>query len=65
MPKIVITDSSTMILFKKIDELNLLKKVYGKLIITPEVETYLNEPQNAHSLANYPQFLSKSLYEAH
>jgi predicted nucleic acid-binding protein len=37
MPKIVISDASTLILFDKIDELSLLQKVYGDLITTPEV----------------------------
>lgn len=37
MPKIVISDTSTLILFHKIDEFNLLKKVYGELITTPEI----------------------------
>lgn len=37
MPKIVISDASTLILFDKIDELSLLQKVYGELITTPEV----------------------------
>lgn len=37
MPKVVISDTSTLILFHKIDELNLLQKVYGELITTPEI----------------------------
>ena len=37
MPKVVISDTSTLILFQKIDEFDLLKKVYGNLITTPEV----------------------------
>lgn len=37
MPNIVISDASTLILFQKIDEFDLLEKVYGKLITTPEV----------------------------
>lgn len=37
MPKIVISDASTLILFDKIDEFNLLQKVYGKLLTTPEL----------------------------
>lgn len=34
MPKIVISDTSTLILFQKINEFNLLQKVYGELITT-------------------------------
>lgn len=37
MHKIVISDTSTLILFHKIDEFELLKKVYGELITTPEI----------------------------
>jgi predicted nucleic acid-binding protein len=37
MPKIVISDTSTLILFHKIDEFNLLQKVYGELFTTPEI----------------------------
>lgn len=37
MPKIVISDTSTLILFHKINEFNLLQKVYGELITTPEI----------------------------
>ena len=37
MPKIVISDTSTLILFHKIEEFSLLQKVYGELITTPEI----------------------------
>jgi predicted nucleic acid-binding protein len=37
MPKVVISDTSVLILFHKIGELNLLQKIYGELITTPEV----------------------------
>ena len=37
MHKTVISDTSILILFNKIEELNLLQKVYGELITTPEV----------------------------
>ena len=37
MPKVVISDTSTLILFQKIEHLNLLNKVYGELITTPEI----------------------------
>lgn len=43
MPKIVISDSSTLILFDKIDEFSLLQKVYGELITTPEVAEEFGE----------------------
>ncbi len=37
MPKVVISDTSTLILFHKIEHLDLLEKVYEKLITTPEI----------------------------
>lgn len=37
MPKIVISDTSILILFQKIGELELLQKVYGEIITTPEI----------------------------
>ncbi len=37
MPKTVITDTSTLILFHKIDEFNLLRKIYGNLLTTQEI----------------------------
>lgn len=37
MPNIVISDTSILIIFDKIDELNLLQGVYGTLLTTPEV----------------------------
>ena len=37
MPEVVISDTSVLIIFHKIGELNLLKKVYDSLITTPEV----------------------------
>lgn len=43
MPKVVISDTSTLILFQKIDEFNLLKGVYGELITTPEIAEEFGE----------------------
>ncbi len=37
MLKIVISDTSTLILFQKIEQFDLLKKLYGKVITTPEI----------------------------
>uniref|UniRef100_UPI00404B19BC DUF3368 domain-containing protein n=1 Tax=Flavobacterium sp. TaxID=239 RepID=UPI00404B19BC len=37
MPKIVISDTSTLILFQKIEAFDLLQKVYGELYTTPEI----------------------------
>jgi predicted nucleic acid-binding protein len=43
MPKIVISDTSTLILFHKIGEFNLLHQVYGELITTPEIANEFGE----------------------
>lgn len=43
MPKIVISDTSTLILLHKINNLNLLQKVYSELITTPEIEEEFGE----------------------
>lgn len=43
MPKIVISDTSTLILFHTIDEFNLLQKVYLELITTPEIAEEFGE----------------------
>ncbi len=43
MPKIVISDTSTLILFQKIDEFILLQKVYSELITTPEIAEEFGE----------------------
>ena len=37
MPEIVISDTSTLIIFQKIDRLDILHKVYGFLFTTPEI----------------------------
>lgn len=37
MPKVVISDTSTLILFQKIEQLELLKKLYIELLTTPEI----------------------------
>jgi predicted nucleic acid-binding protein len=43
MPKTVISDTSTLILFQKIDEFILLQKVYVELITTPEIAKEFGE----------------------
>ncbi|MDT0647447.1 DUF3368 domain-containing protein [Zunongwangia sp. F260] len=43
MPKIVISDTSTLILFHKIGELDLLQSVYGELVTTPEIAEEFGE----------------------
>ena len=43
MPKVVISDTSTLILFHKIDEFYLLQKVYGELITTTEIADEFGE----------------------
>lgn len=43
MHKIVISDTSTLIILHKINELNILKLVYGELITTPEIAEEFGE----------------------
>ena len=43
MPKIVISDTSTLILFNKIDEFELLRHVYEELLTTPEIAKEFGE----------------------
>jgi predicted nucleic acid-binding protein len=43
MHKIVISDTSTLIILHKINELNILKHVYGELITTPEIAEEFGE----------------------
>lgn len=43
MHKIVISDTSTLILFHKIDKFSLLQKVYKELITTPEIAEEFGE----------------------
>ena len=43
MHKIVISDTSTLIILHKIKELNILKQVYGALITTPEIAQEFGE----------------------
>jgi predicted nucleic acid-binding protein len=43
MHRVVISDTSTLILLHKINEFDLLEKVYGKLITTPEIAAEFGE----------------------
>lgn len=43
MPKVVISDTSTLIIFRKISNFDLLAKVYGELITTPEIAKEFGE----------------------
>ncbi|MFC5283994.1 hypothetical protein [Pedobacter alpinus] len=43
MLNVVISDTSTLIIFNKINEIALLNKVYGELITTPEIAEEFGE----------------------
>ncbi len=43
MRKIIISDASTLIIFHKIDEFEILHKVYGEILTTPEVAEEFGE----------------------
>ena len=44
MPKIVVADTSTLILLKKIEKIELLKSVYGRIVVTREIATEFGKP---------------------
>jgi predicted nucleic acid-binding protein len=44
MPKTIISDTSCLIILANIDELDLLHKVYGQIITTPEIANEYGEP---------------------
>lgn len=44
MHNTIISDTSILIVFQKIDRLELLNQVYGDIIITPEIEKEYGEP---------------------
>lgn len=44
MPKIIISDTSCLIILTKIGELELLQKIYGQIITTPEIAAEYAEP---------------------
>jgi len=43
MPKLVIADTSYLIVLSNIEQLELLRQVYGNIITTPEVEREYGE----------------------
>jgi len=43
MPKIIISDTTVLILFQNIDQLDLLQGIYGEIITTPEVAEEFGE----------------------
>ncbi len=44
MPKVIISDTSCLIILSKIGELNLLERTYGKVLTTPEVAAEYGDP---------------------
>lgn len=44
MPKVIISDTSTLVLFESINQIELLNKVYGNILTTPEVAKEFGEP---------------------
>lgn len=44
MPKVIISDTSTLILFSKIGKFELLKSVYGIIVVTQEIATEFGKP---------------------
>lgn len=44
MPKVIISDTSCFIILSKIDEMNLLENVYGRVVTTVEISEEFGEP---------------------
>lgn len=44
MPKVIIADTSCLIVLSKINELQILQKLYNQILITPEIQNEFNEP---------------------
>jgi predicted nucleic acid-binding protein len=44
MPKVVISDTSCLIVLEKIKELSLLKRIYEEVITTPEIAAEFKDP---------------------
>jgi predicted nucleic acid-binding protein len=44
MPKTIISDTSCFIILANIGELDLLHKVYGQIVTTPDIATEYGEP---------------------
>ena len=67
MPSVVISDASTLILLQKINHLDLLKKVYGRLLTTGEIAKEFGNPLpkwiEIHSVSDrkYQEFLETQL----
>ena len=43
MQHVIISDSSCVILFKNIGKLDVLEKLYGQILITPEIAKEISE----------------------
>jgi predicted nucleic acid-binding protein len=44
MPKIVISDTSCLVVLEKINELEILKNIYSEVVTTPEVSSEFKSP---------------------
>lgn len=63
MPKVVISDTSCLIILTKVGKLDLLNKIYSEVVTTPEVESeYGNElPEWIKVISASNTFLQKEL----
>ena len=43
MQNVIISDSSCLILLKNIEKLNILEKLYGQILVTPEIANEVKE----------------------
>lgn len=66
MPKIIISDTSCFILLTNIGELDILQKVYGEVIATPEVVSEFAEPlPNWVSIKSVTDKYRQAILEVH
>lgn len=62
MPNVVISDASCLIVLEKINALDLLQKLYGKIFITPEILVEFDSPIPDWILVRSAQDHGKMLY---
>jgi len=55
MRKIIISDTSCLILFNKINQLDLLYSLFGEIIVTPEIQTEYRHPLPSWIKVQEPQ----------
>lgn len=63
MPKVIISDTSCLILLGKIGELGILRRTFGQVTVTPVVATEYRRPLPDWISVSAPKLLDGELYE--